>query len=402
MKRIVLISCVLSLCAVVTAQRYDYDDIYFNPKKDIKPEVVVETIVKEKPATIEEIVVEEGQYSDDGMSYTARINMFHRNDGDTVQNRLAHIADPNYTTNVFVLTDGQYVVDVDGNNIEITENYNYPYTDWSSYYWNNPYYYGPYYSSSYYWNRSMYGWYGNYGWSVGYYDPYFYGFYNPWYDPFYSPYWGYSGCYDPYWGHHHHHHHHNCYYGYNHHYHPHYGGGSSHHAKPDWSDYNRGNENERRNLNSSSRVATNVASANRVSTQATTPAAVRRANDNRTSTSTVRGNSTSTVRGSSTSQVTSTSNNQRRKTTALPARPTTTREMSTPSVRSTSRSSAVRSSTTTTRRSTSTVRSSSSSTRSSSSYRPSSSSSSTRSSGGYSSGGGRSGGSSSSSSTRRR
>jgi hypothetical protein len=62
--------------------------------------------------------------------------------------------------------------------------------DWSSYYWNRPYY-----SSSYYWNRSLYGWYGNYGWSVGFYDPYFYGFYNSWYDPFYTPYWGYSNCY---------------------------------------------------------------------------------------------------------------------------------------------------------------------------------------------------------------
>ena len=268
MKRLILFVCALSVVHCAFAQRYDFDDIYFNPKKDIKKEVVkeVDIVVNEEP------VVQEGSYSDDGMSYTARINMFHRADTDTVQDRLAHIADTNYTTNIFVLTDGQYVVDVNGNNIEIAENYNYPYMDWSNAYWNSPYSYGPY-ASSYYWNRSMYGWYGsyygNYGWSVGYYDPYFYGFYNPWYDPFYTPYWGYAGCYDPYWGHH-------------------------HHPKPDWGDYvARGNENERRNVNSSSRVAANVASANRVST-ATSSAAVRRASNASASTSTVRGASTST------------------------------------------------------------------------------------------------------------
>jgi hypothetical protein len=267
------------------AQRYDYDDIYFNPKKDIKPIVIeILEVVEDANAT----TITEGSYSEDGLSYTARINMFHRTDGDTTQDRLAHIADPNYTTNVFVLTDGQYVVDVDGNNIEISENYNYPYMDWSNAYWNYPYYYGPYYSSSYYWNRSMYGWYGSYyggyGWSVGYYDPYFYGFYNPWYDPFYTPYWGYSNCYyDPYWGHHHHHHHHGYY--------PHYGNGS-HHSKPDWGDYvTRGNENERRNINSSFRLAANVAASNRVATTATS-SAIRRVNDAVVSTSNVRGRAT--------------------------------------------------------------------------------------------------------------
>ena len=139
MKRLMLYICAFCIVSSVFAQRYDYDDIYFNPKKDIKPVVVeMPKVEDEKPTT-----VTEGSYSEDGMSYTARINMFHRNDGDTAPDRLAHIADPNYTTNVFVLTDGQYVVDVDGNNIEISENYNYPYMDWSSAYWNYPYYYGP-------------------------------------------------------------------------------------------------------------------------------------------------------------------------------------------------------------------------------------------------------------------
>ena len=303
MKRLMLYICAFCIVSSAFAQRYDYDDIYFNPKKDIKPVVVeIPEVVEEKVAP----TAEDG-YSDDGMSYTARINMFHRTE-DSTQQRLAHIADPNYTTNVFVLTDGQYVVDVDGNNIEITENYNYPYMDWSNAYWNSHYSYGPY-ASSYYWNRSMYGWYGSYyggyGWSVGYYDPDFYGFYNPWYDPFYTPYWGYAGgYYDPYCGYYHHHHHHH------HGYYPHYGSGS-HHPKPDWSDYTRGNENERRRVNSTARLATNVASSTR--TTASTPAQVRRAADRTTS--------VSTSRGSSTAQSTSVSTQRRKTTTTTTASP---------------------------------------------------------------------------------
>ena len=384
MKRLMLFICALCIVSSAFAQRYDYDDIYFNPKKDIQK--VTDKRVQTKDNKVKSDADTQLSSFDSEISYTARINMFHRADSDTIQGRLAHIADPNYTTNVFVLSDGQYVVDVDGNNIEISENYNYPYMDWSSYYWNRPYY-----SSSYYWNRSLYGWYGNYGWSVGFYDPYFYGFYNSWYDPFYTPYWGYSNCYyDPYWGHYHHHHHHGYY--------PHYGNGS-HHSKPDWSDYNRGNENERRNINSSSRIAANVAASNRVATTST-PSSVRRTSDRSVSTSTVRGASTSTNR---TTTATST-NSQRRKTStsALPARPTTTRE-ATPITSTARATSTVKSSSSTTvRHSTSTVRSSSSTTRSTSTYRPSSSS--TRSSGGFSGGsssGGRSSGSSSSSTRRR-
>ena len=118
MKRLVLCICAFCIVSSVLAQRYDYDDIYFNPKKDITP--VVETpkvVVEEKVAPTAEV-----GYSDDGMSYTARINMFHRTE-DSTQQRLAHIADPNYTTNVFVLTDGQYVVDVDASLIEFVQKY---------------------------------------------------------------------------------------------------------------------------------------------------------------------------------------------------------------------------------------------------------------------------------------
>jgi hypothetical protein len=110
--------CALCVVSTAVAQRYDYDDIYFNPKKDIQKS----TDNRVQSTDDIEQMIDSSQFSiiNSQLSYTARINMFHRTDTDSVQNRLAHIADPNYTTNVFVLTDGQYVVDVDGNNIEIT------------------------------------------------------------------------------------------------------------------------------------------------------------------------------------------------------------------------------------------------------------------------------------------
>ena len=62
MKRLVLYICAFCIVSSAFAQRYDYDDIYFNPKKDIKP-VVVETpkvVVEEKVAPTAEV-----GYSDD-------------------------------------------------------------------------------------------------------------------------------------------------------------------------------------------------------------------------------------------------------------------------------------------------------------------------------------------------
>ena len=36
MKRLMLYICALCVVSTAVAQRYDYDDIYFNPKKDIQ------------------------------------------------------------------------------------------------------------------------------------------------------------------------------------------------------------------------------------------------------------------------------------------------------------------------------------------------------------------------------
>lgn len=142
----------LSLFAVtsVLAQRYDYDDIYFNPKKDIqKPaqQVNVDVQIEETYPTETNMsavdTVPASRASVSSMSYTDRINAFHRAQPADLQSDLERrLSDPNYTTNVFVLSDGQYLVDVDGANIQITENYNYPGVDWSGIYWNNPWYYG--------------------------------------------------------------------------------------------------------------------------------------------------------------------------------------------------------------------------------------------------------------------
>ena len=63
MKRLMLYVCALCIVHCAFSQRYDYDDIYFNPKKDIKPVVV------EQPKVVnEEPVISEGAYSDEGIS----------------------------------------------------------------------------------------------------------------------------------------------------------------------------------------------------------------------------------------------------------------------------------------------------------------------------------------------
>ena len=106
MKRLILFVCALCIVHCVFSQRYDYDDIYFNPKKDIKKET--RDARHEMRDTRHEIQDESDSseqsylYDDNSqLSYTDRINLFHRADSDTTQDRLAHIADTNYTTNIF-------------------------------------------------------------------------------------------------------------------------------------------------------------------------------------------------------------------------------------------------------------------------------------------------------------
>lgn len=235
MKRILFMAIYFVVAIMLSAQRYDYDDIYFNPDKDLQHQVVENEYVIAEEA---DDTNNPKETDDQIISYTDRINMFHRVDTARNNDKLAHIADPNYTTNVFVLSDGQYIVDVDGNSIEITENYNYPMMDWSGIYWTNRWYYGP---SYYGWYRP-YSWYIGWGWYGGFYDPW-YSWGNPWY-------WDFGGYWHPYYHHHHHHHYPNY---------PNYGsGGGSHWWGGDYARH-RASENERRSVNRASRnTVTNV------------------------------------------------------------------------------------------------------------------------------------------------
>lgn len=244
MKRTVFIFlAVLAATMVVTAQRYDYDDIYFNPKVDLpKKTAVTQSQEVDVVETQNTVYVEEPSVSESSsMSYTDRINAFHRvtHEDNTASALERRLSDPNYTTNVFVLSDGQYLVDVDGGNITVNQNYNYPAVDWGGIYWTNPWYYG---TSYYGWNW-RFGWYWNWSWYDPWYNPYYGWAYNPWHNPYY-------GCY----------HHYNCHYWdyYYHHSHNHYG---HHHNSYDWNDryVRRTSENDRRRVHSENyRWAANV------------------------------------------------------------------------------------------------------------------------------------------------
>lgn len=245
MKRIVFLTVAMLTATIVSvAQRYDYDDIYFNPKVDLPKKTVViqsqNAAVTEAQATAntEPVALETSS-----MSYTDRINAFHRTsqEDNTTSALERRISDPNYTTNVFVLSDGQYLVDVDGSNITINENYNYPAVDWSGIYWNNPWYYG----------TSYYGWNWHYGWNFGW--SWNWGWYNPYYG------WGYNPWYYPHYGHHHCYHYWDCH----HHHHNNYG---HHHNSYDWNDryVRRTSENDRRRVHAENyRWAANSAAPSR-------------------------------------------------------------------------------------------------------------------------------------------
>ena len=280
-RHISLTIAVLLAATLAFGQRYDYDDIYFNPKKDLRKQTAVATPAKTNTNKVEveeqypaeqRVVPAEKQQSptDAGtavvttaasvssMSYADRINAFHRVDENEAQRSDLdrRMSDPNYTTNVFVLSDGQYIVDVDGDNIKVTENYSYPVVDWTGIYWTYPRYYGPsYYGYNYYYSFWGWSWYASWGW----YAPWYYSYYDPFYDPYWSPYYGgYYGYCNPYYHHHHHHycdhhhHHHNDYY---------------YHDNHNWNNnyVRREKENDRRLLNANSQPV-NIAS-NRVSSQ---------------------------------------------------------------------------------------------------------------------------------------
>lgn len=305
MKRISLLSLIVFMLLPMgmVAQRYDYDDIYFNPKKDIKRKTTVKVSgTAEEDRDIEVVVTEyeagedDMESDDSSMSYTQRIKAFHRTDSSSSDDRLSHIDSPEYTTNVFVLSDGQYVVDVDGSNIEIRQNNSYPFVDWN-------YSYGA-------------GW--AYGfasaWMWSWYDPWYYNYY--WYDPWYWNPWhcGYHyGC------HHHHHHHYGHYYDY--YYRPYHRPNYNHGGHHGWDRYyaQSRKENSRRYLNSKSQVVSSVASAQ------ARPSSVRSTSSR--STSTARIPSSGNVSGNSTSprgnRMSTSTSREVRNNKPLPARPTT-------------------------------------------------------------------------------
>ena len=375
MKKYVLIILSISLPLLSFAQRYDYDDIYFNPKKDIV-KTVVDPSNKVDNEYSDELKYDNYQDTipfDEEMSCTDRIQKFHRGGNS---NSLDYMLSSDYT-NVFILDEGQYHVSVYNDNVDIYE-YGYGYYPYYPYYSYSPYYYGYDWRYNYYWNSYWYGY------PYSYYSPYYYGwYYDPWYYPYYS-------CH-----HNHHHHHDYC--------------DNHYHSSLDWYSYND-SENNRRRIHSRENYAYNVSSIN--------TNASRNVRNNVSSTSNVNSTSRNIPRNSNVEL-----SNKRLGT--LPAKPVNvTRQIDSEAVGNSNNSgvstSRVTSSSTSTVRSSgtsvsngtsqtrnSTVRSSGSSSRTSSSVRSSSSSrpsSSVRSSGSSIStgrGGGFSSGSSSGSSRRR-
>lgn len=303
MKRFILLLGVSVAVSVASAQRYDYDDIYFNPKKDLRQQKSAAVVQEVNESEVDAVVTPADSVPDvagvSSMSYTDRINVFHRAqpaaEGESELDR--RLSDPDYATNVFVLSDGQYLVDVDGGDVSISQGYSYPRMDWSGIYWNNPWYYGP----------SYYGWNWSFGWSWGWYDPWYWN--DPWYSPY--PYWGYHyGYYHPYY---HHHHHHGCYDCYHH------GGswGGGYYARG-------GSENERRRVHANTYRQTNVMSSRNGT--ATSRGSVQSARRNSGGGSAVTTERNVTRAASVSREVTNdkmTAEQTRRNVTALPARQTT-------------------------------------------------------------------------------
>ena len=125
MKKYVLIILSISLPLLSFAQRYDYDDIYFNPKKDIV-KIVVDPSNKVDNAYSDELKYDNYQDTipfDEEMSCTDRIQKFHRGGNS---NSLDYMLSSDYT-NVFILDEGQYHVSVYNDNVDIYQYGYYPY-----------------------------------------------------------------------------------------------------------------------------------------------------------------------------------------------------------------------------------------------------------------------------------
>ena len=166
MRRLILIVLSAVSALYAGAQRYDYDDIYFNPKTDLvvneetademeeADEVTATPSASVAVAPEEEGGVSVSVLSGEPFEYSRRIQKFHT-EQDT-SGISPYIADTNYV-NIFMLGDGSYRLNVDGNQVDIASYDGYDYG-----YWGYPY--DPYWS---------------------YYDSWL------WYRPWYSGYWGF-------------------------------------------------------------------------------------------------------------------------------------------------------------------------------------------------------------------
>ncbi len=191
----------LLLFGVANAQRYDYDDIYFDPVKDAVKVDPVE-VEPAAPEATNLAVVAQTNYATQNIgsvgTYTERLQRFHldADNGLAIEGLSPYIGDSNYV-NIFMLGEGSYNVSIQGDQIDITptDNYGSNYAWESSYgdswwnrgfdagylwgssrYWWNSYYYHPFmHHHSYY----HYGYYGHYGHYCGHWNNYYYPGYIP-------------------------------------------------------------------------------------------------------------------------------------------------------------------------------------------------------------------------------
>ncbi len=261
MRKIFIIAVLLMGVGGLIAQNYDYDDIYFDPVKDIVIEEVEvkENVQKVVPQNKSVQTTETGSQNDftSTSTYTDRLNRFHIMEGEmlTIEGVSPFISDTNYV-NLFMLGEGSYNVTVEGDRIDIQTIENEDDYGWGGQ--------SPYYDI----DVDLWGWGGS---PYSYWDRYFYG-----YNYGFGNYWGYNnwGWGHHYWGSSYWGHHYYC--GYPHYGHvpqswwrKHYHGGHHHHGGHYYAYKNT--ENERRKVNARNRYA-NVASSRGTSVSSRVPA----------------------------------------------------------------------------------------------------------------------------------
>ena len=157
-----LFSCTSLLSAQDTKKWYA-DDIYFDQSEK---EVSYVSIIQDNDVYMIEDSLEE--YSDDRMSYSMRINRFHRDYfGSSISFNYGYFHAPYNYNYGFGYMNNYYPFY--NNYCEI----GWPYYDWNYPYYGFGNYYNPWYSP---WNYGLYSWNNPYGYGLGYgFTPYYYG-----------------------------------------------------------------------------------------------------------------------------------------------------------------------------------------------------------------------------------